>query len=159
MVDVNGREWEGFGFPEKMHLLPLAMVMHPPSFHYLLSVDGIDVRSFLLGGAGSNSIFMQAFPSPAVSLSCFQALVQHDSFDPNGMDASGSPSLTAAVRYFNQSDSYGDELRIEKVKVLVQAGADPDCGTPNPRHWVEMQKSRCPGLSLWKQVANALQSE
>ena len=88
-IDVNRHKWNSYGDSERMHLLTVA-ARHEnlSSFEYLIKRNDIDIFSSIMRrGARRESasldLFRFAFSYEDVKPSTFQAMVCHESFDPN----------------------------------------------------------------------------
>jgi len=136
-IDINALRWTGYESSTKINLLLLAVVFNRRAcFDYLLSREDLDAGA--LDGVEDQSmpLWQNAFANKNISADIFQSLVQHPSFDPNrsfvfdhgtgsGEDLVLLPLHFACWRCITLYGTEGQSQRVAKVKILLDAGADP----------------------------------
>lgn len=127
-IDVNAYEWNNFSTLDHHHLLSYAMYFDIPCYEYLITVRGMNVGSKFQADSNVSLIHTASLLDKeysegafSIGLEHFETLIQHNSFDQN----IGIHALTLITQSFVDAGERS-ALRMEKARVLMKAGADPD---------------------------------
>ena len=142
-IDINSYAWNGYGLPKKSHLLNASGAMievlkNPACFNYLISLRDINVSLTTTEG-GRKALWVRAYDSRR-SCKTFRAVVEHSSFDANRpFELTGHamwlPLIYAYTRAIRNANPGDRQNKLEKFKILLDAGADPELSTnarPSP---------------------------
>ena len=141
-IDINSYAWNGYGIPKKYNLLLTSgaiteVLQDPACFNYLISLRDINVSLTTTEG-GRKPLWARAYDSHH-SYKTFRAMVEHPSFDANRpLEVFGrmvAPLFDAFRRTIEEQNPEKRQKRVEKFKVLLDVGADPELSTdinPSP---------------------------
>jgi len=127
-IDINANCWSGYvSSIAKLHLLLVAERCDRACLDYLLSREDLDVGAPT--AAESNTRLWELavhLHEPVLSAEIVQSLVRHSSFPLNRFSALGElPLHIACTSCFAEYGTDGHSQRVAKVKILLDAGADP----------------------------------
>ena len=129
-IDINALRWNGYMSIDKWHLLIVASCCDRACLHYLLSREGLDVRVPIAANE-TVQLWQFALIKKDISAETFESVVRHPSFGPNrsfvyrdGDDI--LPLHLACMSCIQPSNkTEAQSQRVAKVKILLDAGADP----------------------------------
>ena len=127
-IDINALRWSGYIISAtKANILLVAACHDRACFDYLLSREDLDVGAPT--AAESNTRLWELavhLHEPVLSAEIVQSLVRHSSFPLNRFSALGElPLHIACTSCFAEYGTDGHSQRVAKVKILLDAGADP----------------------------------
>ena len=141
LVNVNQHNWNGYNTKSRHpHLLMTAMEEDELNcFKYIMGIDGIDV--------GSNTL-REGHDLPLICCACdfdfdkrhLEIMIGHKSFSVNQYHQVGRKLLTPLhfiiVVVLNKREDINDDLALDKMEMLLKAGADPYLvpSTPTNQH-------------------------
>ena len=155
-IDVNACRWSEYrGDREKRHLLYISYMrisskrcVSKSIFEYVLSRKDIDVCAPpVVRGGEEDKVWHNSFyyPDPSL-LESFEAIVQHQSFDPNRIyfrDRRAILPLQEAIVCIltdMEEDSSAATISMKKAKILLEVGADPERATDDFRSPLNIAK-------------------
>ena len=154
-IDVNACRWSEYrGDREKRHLLYISYMrisskrcVSKSIFEYVLSRKDVDVCAPVVRGGEEDKVWHNSFyyPDPSL-LESFEAIVQHQSFDPNRIyfrDRRAILPLQEAIVCIltdMEEDSSAATISMKKAKILLEVGADPERATDDFRSPLNIAK-------------------
>jgi len=142
-IDINALRWSGYIISAtKANILLVAACHDRACFDYLLSREDLDVGAPIIAESPNTRLWQYAVFESNISAEIVQFLVRHPSFPLNQSFTLGEnvllPLHIACSSCFAQYGSDGHSQRVAKVKILLDAGADPLLTAPSAPSSIEL---------------------